>query len=198
MTFSLEELLAIFAFSLVASISPGPVNLLILSTGVGHGWRRAMPLVVGASGGFTLLLGLLAAGLGSVWLALPGLQWLVRLAGLSFVAWLAWRLLTDAGDWGTDQRREPPGPATGALMQWLNPKAWIASLAGLGLFTAGRESVDIALFTLVWGSVCLASAIGWAWLGGHARGWLSCEARRRVLQRLLAALLIFSGALMLL
>ncbi|MCO7216681.1 LysE family translocator, partial [Halomonas sp. OfavH-34-E] len=77
MTFSLEELLAIFAFSLVASISPGPVNLLILSTGVGHGWRRAMPLVVGASGGFTLLLGLLAAGLGSVWLALPGLQWLV-------------------------------------------------------------------------------------------------------------------------
>ena len=36
MTFSLEELLAIFAFSLVASISPGPVNLLILSTGGDH------------------------------------------------------------------------------------------------------------------------------------------------------------------
>ncbi|MBY5982854.1 LysE family translocator [Halomonas sp. DP5Y7-2] len=198
MTFSADELLAILGFALVASLSPGPVNLLILTAGIGHGSARAMRLAVGSCAGFTLLLGVLAAGLGSVWQALPVLQWVLKAAGGGFVAWLSWKLLQDRGDWGAEAHGTAPGLMTAALMQWLNPKAWIASMAGLGIFTAGRGGLDMAVFTLTWGTVCFASACVWAWCGSHAGQWLADAGRRQLLQRGLAVTLMCSGVLMLL
>jgi threonine/homoserine/homoserine lactone efflux protein len=49
-------LLAMFLFSLVMSISPGPVNMIILSSGISYGIKRTIPYVSGATFGFTLLL----------------------------------------------------------------------------------------------------------------------------------------------
>ena len=48
-------LLAMFSFSLVMSITPGPVNMIILSSGISYGVKRTIPYVSGATVGFTLL-----------------------------------------------------------------------------------------------------------------------------------------------
>ena len=55
-------LLAMASFALVASITPGPVNSLALTSGVHHGFRRSLGFVTGATLGFTALL--LLAGVG--------------------------------------------------------------------------------------------------------------------------------------
>ena len=55
-------LFAMFSFSLAMSISPGPVNMIILSSGVNYGVKKTIPYVSGATIGFTLLL--LFTGLG--------------------------------------------------------------------------------------------------------------------------------------
>lgn len=49
-------LFAMFSFSLAMSISPGPVNMIILSSGVNYGAKRTIRYVSGATIGFTLLL----------------------------------------------------------------------------------------------------------------------------------------------
>lgn len=53
-------------FSLTVSISPGPVNMTILSTGVNYGFKRSIPLVSGATVGFTLLLTAVGLGISNV------------------------------------------------------------------------------------------------------------------------------------
>ena len=55
-------LLAMLSFSLVMSITPGPVNMIILSSGISYGVKRTIPYVSGATVGFTLLLLLIGFG----------------------------------------------------------------------------------------------------------------------------------------
>ncbi|MCO1335598.1 hypothetical protein MO867_14765 [Microbulbifer sp. OS29] len=55
--------LAMFGFSLAMPITPGPVNMVIISSGVNHGFSRTLPFVSGATVGFTLLLSMIGFGL---------------------------------------------------------------------------------------------------------------------------------------
>ena len=48
--------LSMAAFALAASISPGPVNIVALSSGAQYGFRPSLRHVSGATLGFTLLL----------------------------------------------------------------------------------------------------------------------------------------------
>ena len=58
--------LSMAAFALASSISPGPVNIVALSSGAQFGLRVAMRHVSGATIGFTLLLLLIGLGLSEV------------------------------------------------------------------------------------------------------------------------------------
>jgi threonine/homoserine/homoserine lactone efflux protein len=55
--------LSMAAFSLAASISPGPVNIVSLSCGAQHGFTASMRHVSGATFGFTALLLFIGMGL---------------------------------------------------------------------------------------------------------------------------------------
>lgn len=193
---STSLLLSMSSFALVASISPGPVNLLVLSTGVRFGWRSAMPLVVGASSGFTLLLWLIGMGLSEVWQVLPWLRTLVRMAGVVFLLWLAVRLLTASAELEVDSSVRPSGALTGALMQWLNPKAWLASAAGMGMFVDAGSTFGVTGYALLWGMICLASISVWALVGGHMSRWLRSAPQQLWMNRALAVLLMMSAVLL--
>lgn len=62
---------AMFFFSLAMSISPGPVNMVIVSSGINYGIKRTMPYVSGATIGFTLLLLFIGLGFFQVINAFP-------------------------------------------------------------------------------------------------------------------------------
>lgn len=48
-------------------------------------------------------------------------------------------------------------------MQWLNPKAWLASLASMGLFATEGGVGRIWAFTLLYFLICYLSVASWAW-----------------------------------
>lgn len=85
--------------------------------------------MVGATLGFILLLLLMGLGLGgalSRWpVALGAIHW----GGVLFLGWMAWQLLVDSGE-VKEVEGVPPAFWYGALMQWLNPKAWLAASMG--------------------------------------------------------------------
>ena len=69
---SLALYLSMSSFALAASISPGPVNIVALTTGLRHGFRASMGHVTGATVGFTALLLLSGLGLAELLLRWPG------------------------------------------------------------------------------------------------------------------------------
>ncbi|MGR5542974.1 LysE family translocator, partial [Vibrio campbellii] len=58
----MEHFFAIILFAISASITPGPNNIMVMTSGANFGAKRTLPLLTGICIGFTLML--LLVGLG--------------------------------------------------------------------------------------------------------------------------------------
>ena len=144
--------LSMASFALAASISPGPVNLVTLSLGSQRILGRGLSFVRGATLGFIALFVATGYGLHSLLQRLPVLEMALRWAGIAFLLYLAWLLLTSDGEIAPSQPESAPGFLTGALMQCMHHKAWLASTYGIGAYTSPGDSgfllsIDAAYLT---------------------------------------------------
>jgi threonine/homoserine/homoserine lactone efflux protein len=187
--------LSMAAFALAASISPGPVNIVALSTSAHYGLAASMRHVTGATVGFTLLLLLIGLGLRDVLDHWPWLTKIIQWAGVAFLFFMAYKLAIDDGKMGADRPKAARGPSamSGAAMQWLNPKAWLASIASMGAYAANGDRALIWQFTALSFVICYASIACWAYAGSFLRQHLRDPARVRLFNRIMALLLVASA-----
>lgn len=185
--------LSMAAFALAASISPGPVNIVALGAGARHGLRPAMRHVTGATLGFILLLVLIGLGLHEVLRHWPSLAVALHWAGVLFLLYMAWKLARDDGALGEGRDTHAPSLLRGAAMQWLNPKAWLACVAGIGAFVGQGETALLGQFSLIYLVICYLSLGCWALAGSLIRSYLDNPRRLRLFNRSLAALLVLSA-----
>ena len=181
--------LSMMAFALASSISPGPVNIVCLSCGARHGLRATLPHITGATLGFVLLLLLIGLGLNEALHTWPWLTDLIRIAGVIFLLYLAYQLARDDGHLNNAQGQKVPSALGGALMQWLNPKAWLACLAGMGAFVADGDVRMVWGFALLYLVICWLSLASWAWAGASLRQHMGHASAIRWFNRVMAALL---------
>lgn len=187
-------LIAMATFALVASITPGPVNIVGLGAGASHGFRASQRHVFGATLGFVLLLLLVGMGLREVLVAMPLLVNVVQWAGVLFLLYVAWKLASDHGRLSMDGNDSPPSIMVGAAMQWLNPKAWLAAVSGVALFVADGELTLMVQFAAIYFVVCYLSLACWAYAGAFLRRFLSNARGVRLFNRSMALLLIGCSA----
>ncbi|MFM0059876.1 LysE family translocator [Paraburkholderia phytofirmans] len=189
----MTALLSMAAFALASSISPGPVNIVALSAGAQHGLAASMRHVTGATIGFTMLLLLIGLGLHELLAHFHNLITVVKWAGVAFLFYMAYKLATDDGQLGADKPARGPSFAYGAAMQWLNPKAWLASLAGMGAYAADGDGRLVWQFSVVYFVICYVSIANWACAGTFLRKHLQRPQRVRFFNRVMAALLAASA-----
>lgn len=182
--------LSMAAFALASSITPGPVNIVALSAGARYGFWAGMRHVLGATVGFTLLLVLIGFGLHETLQQWPVLTRLIQWAGIAFLLYMAVKLAADNGTLSVSNEEDRPTLLNGALMQWLNPKAWLASIAGMGVFVANGEATLIWQFSAIYCVVCYASLGCWAYAGSFLSQYLRSAAAVRLFNRVMASLLV--------
>jgi len=185
--------LSMAAFALASSISPGPVNLVALSSSAQYGLGASMRHVTGATVGFTLLLLLIGLGLREVLNQWPWLTTVIQWAGVAFLFFMAYKLAIDDGRLGAEKTTKGPSVVSGAAMQWLNPKAWLASVAGMGAYAANGDSMLVWQFTAVYFLICYGSIACWAYAGSFLRQFLCDPKHVRLVNRLMALLLVGSA-----
>lgn len=185
---------SVLGFALASSISPGPVNLLTLSNTLSGYLNSSFRFISGATAGFMLQVWLLGSALQPLLRAWPWLETLLHAGGAAFLLWLAWLLWRDSGQLG-DARRRPADWHTGLALQWLNPKAYLAATAAVGLY-AGGSTLHLYWLTAVYGVVCWLSLAAWIGLGCLLRRRAHSPRRIRALNRLLSVLLLLSIGLM--
>ena len=186
------------AFALACSITPGPVNIVALSSGARFGLRASLRHVAGATLGFILLLVLIGLGLHELLLRWPWLTRGLQVFGVAFLVFMAYKLAVDSGQLDTPGSGQAPSMLYGALMQWLNPKAWLACVAGMGAFAANGEAQRVWLFAAVYLVICYLSVACWAYCGTFLRQYLDNPRGMRVFNRSMAALLLLSAGYLLL
>ncbi|AXF86344.1 Cysteine/O-acetylserine efflux protein [Ephemeroptericola cinctiostellae] len=190
---SLNLFLSMLAFALVASITPGPVNILSLSSGVQHGFRNTMRHVTGATVGFTLLLLLIGLGMHELLHTRPWLSQSIRWGGVVFLLYMAIQLARDNGELNPSNDNKKPSYLRGALMQWLNPKAWLASIAGMGAYAADGDVRLTLQFAAIYFVVCYASLTVWAYAGVFLRRYFTEPRHLHLFNRAMALLLAASA-----
>ena len=191
-------MMSMAAFALVASITPGPVNIVALSSGARFGFRASQRHVAGATLGFVLLLVLMGLGLQELLQRWPALTQGVQWAGVAFLLYMAFRLAADNGQVQAREAAQAPSMLYGAIMQWLNPKAWLACVAGMGAFVADGEARLVWQFAAIYLVICYVSVGCWAYAGTFLRGFLNNPAGMRLFNRAMALLLVVVSAVYLL
>ena len=185
--------LSMTAFALATSISPGPVNIVALGSGVRYGFRAGQRHALGAAIGFTLLLLLIGLGLCEVLERWPYLTTLIRWGGAGYLLYMARGLAADSGEIDAGSAEKGPSFLHGALMQWLNPKAWLASVAGMGFYVADGDAGLVWWFSIIYCAVCYVSIACWVYAGAFLRRFLGEARRIRLFNRFMAALLAASA-----
>ncbi|HHW2043900.1 LysE family transporter, partial [Pseudomonas aeruginosa] len=93
----MQSLVPFLLFAVVASITPGPTNILVLSNSQRHGLAAAWPIVLGACAAVAALILLLGLGLGELLRRHPLLQQGLAWLGVGWLSYLAWSLFRSAG-----------------------------------------------------------------------------------------------------
>lgn len=184
--------LSMSGFAVAASITPGPVNLVALAAGVRFGFRAAMWHVSGATLGFVLLLLLVGYGLHALMEQVPLLAVSIKWAGIGFLLYMAYRLARDDGRLGSGDMVRRPSIWAGAVMQWLNPKAWLAAVAGVGVYCGEGDVLRLWQFAVIYLVVCYLSVASWAGAGLFLRRHLQDARRMRRFNRAMAVVIALS------
>lgn len=190
MTFS--TLILMFSFSLTMSITPGPVNLMILSSGINHGFKKTFSFVSGATIGFTLLLSFLAFGFSSVLSSNTMFMSILEIIGSSFIIYMGYKISQSSSSLEIKNNKELKF-YEGFLLQWLNPKAWIASISGIIMFQ--NSNFELLIFILMYFFICYFSLSFWSALGQKTTKYLNTEKRLKIFNYFMGYFLIISALL---
>ena len=186
----------LLAFNLIAAMTPGPNNLIVVAVGARFGYRRALPFILGVTVGWPLLLLAVGLGLGAVFERYPQIHSAMRFAGAGFLLWLSWRVATSDSR-VRKERRRIIGFLEGAAFQFINPKGWSVALGIISAFTV--PGADLAW--QVWWIAAINAPIAffalhlWAIFGIAISRLLESPRSRRIFNGAMGALLALSVGL---
>lgn len=189
-------LIAMFSFSLAMSISPGPVNMVIVSSGASYGVRKTFSFVSGATIGFTLLLLFIGLGFYKIINIYPDFLKYLAILGSMFIIYMGYLIATSKPELNIEKQTQPTF-IQGFLMQWLNPKAWMACVSGVTLFSVPNNNYVFLTFSLIYFFVCYLSLFSWSVLGDKVTIILNTERRIRVFNILMGGLLLVTACYLL-
>lgn len=191
----METLLPLVTFAVATSITPGPNVILVAANAARHGVGAVLPMMLGVTLGFGLMLGLVGLGLALPLAGQPMLQQAMQWIGAAWLCRLAWQIAVAPVSGPEQAEHRPPIGFLGmAGFQWINPKAWMIALAALPTYAApGVPLPMMALITAaVFVAVSMPCLLVWAYLGQRIRGLLAEPARARLFNRSMALLLLLS------
>ena len=198
-----QEFTALLVLATAMSFTPGPNTTLSTALAANHGLRRAMPFVCAVPVGWSALLVVCTLGLGALVLAVPLLSWSIKLVGVAYLLWLAFKISRSRQLSQADAARLNVTFWQGVALQFVNIKAWMLALAIVSGWIAGRGDTGLrfAVVLAVMLTFAFASNLTYALVGSLLRDWLSGPAGtgQRLLwfNRVMAAVLVVTALWML-
>lgn len=189
----MDYLIAVTFFAVSASVTPGPNNIMVMTSGLNFGIKRSLPLLTGICIGFPIMLLLVGLGMGQIFSAYPSLFLIIKCIGTLYLLYLAWLIAQPGGEIGSDKQAQPLTFLNGALFQWINAKAWVVATGAIAAFStsggSSNEQYAIALTFLLVSFPCVGL---WLIFGSTLKTILNNEHKRRYFNWTMALLLVLS------
>lgn len=182
-----------------AFFTPGPNNLMLMTSSAKFGPRRTLPHALGIVLGFPFMVLAIGLGLGEVFVHYPQLKVILKYAAAVYFLWMAWHLLgLKIGEVKGSER--PLRAIEAALFQWVNPKAWAMGTSVVAAFVSAGEGRMVSIAFVTIGCMTLApfSSLVWMVFGQQLHGFLVRTGTERFLGAILATLMVVAVVLFLL
>jgi len=179
-------LIAALVFLIPMYITPGPNNILCAAHGSQHGFRATIPLISGFVIGW-FVMGLFVALAIDFLEQNTGLLTYLTMIGASYMIYLSYKIATskplDDGLRGSQRLT----PLTGAMLQFVNGKAWIHDIVLLGSFgtifgTGLLAKMALIIFSII---LCLPFVALWAGFGTFLRNFFTSPESSLMLNRVM-------------
>jgi len=187
-------LIALTAFGAVMAFTPGPNNIMVLSSGLTYGFRRTLPHIAGIAIGVSFMVAATGLGLGAIFIAWPVLQTILKYAGIAYLIYLAAVIaMSGAVTPGEDNRRGPMTFWGAALFQWVNVKGWVMAIGIITAYSAVASFPwNIAMQAALMFVMGALSSVVWALFGSSLRPVLTSPRAVRTFNIVMAVLLLAS------
>mgnify|MGYP002335664966 FL=1 len=192
----MSELLILFTTMALLTVTPGPNNFLLATSGVQFGFRRSLPTLLGIVIGFPFLCLCVGLGLGPVFQAFPIIKTVLKFAGAAYLLYLAWRVAMTSTLASSSEASEPIGFVRMAGFQWVNPKVWSMAITATTTYMTSDRIDVLGAVTVALVMVVTTGIFNTLWLvaGSLMRNWLSVGRRivwfNRVMGLLLAGFVV--------
>ncbi|QTH63221.1 LysE family translocator [Psychrosphaera ytuae] len=190
MTF--EMITALMVFALVSSITPGPNNLMLMSSGATFGIKRTLPHLMGVALGFSFMLLMVGVGVVQLFNMWPSSYLILKVFSVIYLLYLAYKIANSSKASEHDASGTPMTFMQAVLFQWVNPKAWTMALTAVSVYAPDKAILTIVYVSFIFFLMNLPSVSLWAMMGHKLRRLLEEPKTLLLFNRIMALLLVIS------
>jgi threonine/homoserine/homoserine lactone efflux protein len=166
--YTLTMIISITSFALASTMTPGPNNIMLLSSGLTFGYKRTIPHALGVNFGFPVMVLCVGLGVGKLFEVFPFIYTTLKVVGISYLLWMAWHIANTKGSSNTENNNDKPFTfLQAALFQWINPKAWVMAVTSTAAFITDHQIVfiQVTIISCIYFVCAIFSTNSWS-LGG--------------------------------
>ena len=191
--------ISISLFIAVAGLTPGPNNIIAMSIGFNHGYRKVLPHLFGVLIGFPVMLLLIGLILRPLMEQYTTAFLLLKYASIAYVFYLAWQIATTpTNEEILSQKRITPITFWQSVAyQWINPKAWAGALTTINVYIIPKYYWMSLLIAVMLSMLSIFVAIlMWTLIGKQIKRFLMHPQHVRIFNISMAVLLLIAVGMM--
>ena len=188
--------LALISFYFVMYVTPGPNNVMVLTSGIKFGYLKTVPHMSGITIGHVLQTVLVCIGLGKIFQLLPEIQNILKIICVIYLLYLGYKIIGSFSKIKENNSR-PLKFYEAALFQLVNPKAWtISTMVASGFLPKDEKLITAILFISITALIiCPISISVWAVFGSGIRNLVKSNKKKSFVEYFLAILLLITAIL---
>ena len=179
-------------YCVIVTFTPGPANIVILSTVHNCGIKKAVDFAYGAAAAFAILVGL-SAVLNTVLMpVIPKILVFMRIVGSLYILYLAYHIYKmDASEAGNS---DTGGFASGFFMQFVNPKVILFTFTVIPAFVLPyyKDPLPVSIFALSITIIGISAFASWVLFGMILKSFL--QKYQKPVNIIMAGFLVYSAA----
>lgn len=190
----MELILAIALFAFSSGITPGPNNIMLMTSGVNFGVKRSIPHLLGISLGFPTMILAIGLGLSALFQSYPIIHQVIKVVGIGYLLYLSWLIANSSSKMEGKAITKPFSFIQAAAFQWVNPKGWIMAVGAIATFTSVQQDLTPQVITIATVFLCVAfpCAIVWLGFGVALKRILKNQRQQKIFNITMAVLLVAS------
>ncbi len=164
-------MLKILLYIFVAAITPGPNNILVLTGGLKHGYKKTLPFIFGVCVFISIAL-VLTTLFGQNLNTYKSFNFVVALFGSFYLAYLSLKLFKAGTGIEIDESKKEHSFLEAVILQFVNPKVWVFLTTLSFLFFPHGTTISYIFYISIMSFFINYFALSvWALLGDKLKHW---------------------------